>query len=173
MKLRPLWVVLAAGGLLLVVAGLRTLTRPSQASLESPAPAFQLASLGGGLVSLSDYKGQVVLLNFWATWCPSCVTEMPILESLHTRHKARGFTVVAVSVDKEGRKVVAPFVAGLRLTFPVLLASDRTERDYAIYGLPAACLIDARGILRRRYVGEIDPKKVENDILQLLDAKKP
>lgn len=172
MKLRTLWFILAAGGLLLVLAGLKTLTKPSQASLENPAPPFQLAALDGGLTSLSDYKGKVVLLNFWATWCPSCVTEMPALESLHIRHKERGFTVVGVSVDQDGRKVVVPFVVSRRLSFPFLLANSRTERDYGVYGLPASFLIDAQGVMRRRYVGEVDPKKVENDILQLLDGKK-
>lgn len=154
----------------LLAAGLPL--RRSSAALNARAPDFRLAGLGGGLASLSDFSGQVVLLNFWATWCRDCRQEMPALETLYRRLKDRGFSVVAVSLDQDGRKSVAPFVSKLQLTYPVLLVDKKTPSAYGVYGLPTSYLIDPDGTIVRRYVGPVEPEALENDILDLLGKRR-
>jgi thiol-disulfide isomerase/thioredoxin len=87
-------------------------------TLASPrtAPAFSLSTSGGPLMRLTDYRGHVVFLNFWATWCPPCREELPAIERLYRRHKDGGLMVLAVSIDAEGAAVVAPFVAEQQLS---------------------------------------------------------
>lgn len=99
-------------------------------------------------MKLADLKGKVVLLNFWATWCPPCKEEMPSMERLYRRYKSRKFTVVALSVDSEGASVVAPFVKTHGLTFPVALDSKMAVAErYRVRGLPTTFIIDRRGNL--------------------------
>jgi peroxiredoxin len=107
---------------------------------------FALASLSQQTVALSSYKGEYVLLNFWATWCPPCLEEMPSMEKLYQHFKDRGFVVVAVSSDKEGEDLVAPFIDKLGVTFPILL--DTTGEISSRYGaktLPISFLLDREG----------------------------
>ncbi|MBI3553135.1 MAG: TlpA family protein disulfide reductase [Elusimicrobia bacterium] len=139
--------------------------RPS-AELSQTAPGFRLSDLGGRTVSLSDYRGKVVLLNFWATWCDSCKEELPALNELYKRRKG-DFELLAPSVDKGGRAQVMSFAARFEPAFPILLADADTESAYAIRDLPTSFLIGRDGRIARRYVGPIDPKVLENDILQL------
>lgn len=112
----------------------------------SSSQAFSLPSLGKEEVALSSYQGSYVLLNFWATWCPPCLEEMPSMETLYQRFKDRGFVVVAVSSDKEGESLVSEFVEKLGVTFPILL--DTTGEVSAAYGaknLPISFLLDRKG----------------------------
>ncbi|MBI3993519.1 MAG: TlpA family protein disulfide reductase [Candidatus Lambdaproteobacteria bacterium] len=111
-----------------------------------PAPTFDVATPNGALLRLADYRGRVVLLSFWATWCPPCIREMPSLERLHQSLQGRGLVVLAVSLDREGAVTVLPFVQRLALTFPVAL--DPEGRVGALYGaadLPSTFLIDRQG----------------------------
>ncbi len=111
-----------------------------------PAPAFVAAALGGGERRLADFRGRLVLLNFWATWCPPCVEEMPSMEALHQAYRTRGFTVLAVSSDADGARAVAPFVEKLGVTFPVLLdPSGEVAARYGARNLPVSFLLDAEG----------------------------
>jgi len=97
-----------------------------------PAPAFDLETLNGSPTKLSDYKGQYVLLNFWATWCPPCLEEMPSMEGAFQRYKDKGFTVLAISSDEEGKTAVEPFVEKLGVTFPIMFDPDKAVSS--IYG---------------------------------------
>ncbi len=122
-----------------------------------PAPPFQLTGLSGKAVSLSDFRGRVVLLNFWATWCAPCVREMPSMEKLYQAFRERGLVVLAVSLDEEGAAKVEPFVRKLGLTFPIVL--DTAGRVSGIYGareLPASFLIDGGGAVFAAAKGERD-----------------
>ena len=107
---------------------------------------FSVPTLDGGRVRLADFRGKAVLLNFWATWCPPCVTELPALERLHQRHLAQGFSVLAVSLDTVGVAAVAAFVRERGLTFPVGLdpAWD-VARAYGVRALPTTALLDRQG----------------------------
>ena len=122
-----------------------------------PAPDFTFPGLDGKKVSLSDYKGKVVLVNIWATWCPPCVEEMPSMEKLYRKFKGENFEILAVSIDESGLKAVAPFMKKSRLTFPALLDSKGTIKTaYGITGIPESFIIDQQGILIKKIVGPVD-----------------
>ena len=131
----------------------------NQVSLEGdiPAPDFTFPGLDGKKVSLSDYKGKVVLVNIWATWCPPCVKEMPSMEKLYRKFNGKNFEILAVSIDETGLKAVAPFMEKTRLTFPALIDSKGTIKPvYRITGIPESFIIDKQGVLIKKIVGPID-----------------
>ena len=111
-----------------------------------PAPAFSAQRLRGEQTPLSAFRGRYVLLNFWATWCPPCLEEMPSMDALHRDYRERGLSVVAVSSDKEGAAVVAGFVEKLGVTFPILLDPDGSVATaYGARNLPVTFLLDRDG----------------------------
>ena len=122
---------------------------------EKPAPEIRLKDLNGKEVSLADYKGQVVLLNFWATWCDPCRVEIPWLIDLQAKYASRGFTVVGVAMDEEGKSVVAPFIEKERfdvngkqlpMDYPILLGDDEASEKFGgILGYPTSFLISRDG----------------------------
>jgi thiol-disulfide isomerase/thioredoxin len=140
------------------------LTRPKP--VDHRAPAFKLADTAGRLVRLSDYKGKVVVLNFWATWCPECEKELPLLEQAHRKHPEVAF--LAASIDENGRKAVLPYLAQHPITMTVLLADPNSTKDYGVWSIPATYLITRSGEIAKRYVGPIDPLVLENDIVSAL-----
>ena len=123
----------------------------------SVSPAFQLLDLKGNQISLSDYSGKVVLLNFWATWCAPCRVEMPAMESLYQDLHEEGLEVLAISIDPQGMVVTRPFQEAMGLTFTILHDSDyRVGSAYGARTLPMTYLIDRRGIIRQRIFGARD-----------------
>jgi len=119
-----------------------------------PAPNFTLPGLGGKMVSLSDYKGHVVLINIWATWCPPCVDEMPSMQKLYQALKDENFEILAVSIDALGEKAVAPFMKKYNLSFPALMDPDGTIKTlYQATGVPESFIIDKDGILIEKIIG--------------------
>ena len=122
-----------------------------------PAPDFTFPGLDGKMVSLSDYKGKVVLLNIWATWCPPCVEEMPSMERLYQKFKGQNFEILAVSIDEPGLKAVAPFMKKSNLTFPALIDSEGAIKAvYGITGIPESFIIDKQGNLIKKIIGPVD-----------------
>lgn len=122
-----------------------------------PAPDFTLPGLDGKMVNLSDYRGRVVLVNIWATWCPPCVAEMPSMEKLYRKFKGQNFEILAVSIDEMGRKAVAPFMKKTRLTFPALIDSEGAIKSvYRITAVPESFIIDKQGFLIKKIVGPVD-----------------
>lgn len=123
----------------------------------APAPDFVLRDLHGSAVSLKSQRGRVVLLNFWATWCGPCRVEMPAMERLYQEFKDRGFEVLAVSTDAQGRAVTKPFRDSLGLTFPILHDPDfQTGITYGARTLPMTFLVDRDGLIRHRIFGARD-----------------
>ncbi|MFQ5509862.1 MAG: peroxiredoxin family protein [Leptospirillia bacterium] len=121
------------------------------------APDFTLMDLYDRPVHLSDYRGQVVVLNFWATWCGPCRIEMPTLQALHEDMKDRPVSVLGVAGDIDGKPQVAPFVEQLQLTFPSLIDAAGTVQDrYFVNALPMTFLIDRDGIIVYKLVGFFD-----------------
>jgi peroxiredoxin len=113
----------------------------------APAAAFQLASPDGKTLSLDDQRGRVVLLNFWATWCEPCLEEMPAFERVARAYRERGLVVLAVSVDREGASVVAPYLKRHGLTFPVGLDPQQSvARLYRVWVLPSTTILSREGI---------------------------
>jgi peroxiredoxin len=123
------------------------------------APAFSAPDLSGRQVSLDDYRGQVVLVNIWATWCGPCRVEMPSIQALYDRYRDSGFTVLAVSID-QGRgykERVKEFVDELSLTFPILLDPEsRVTRIFRTIGVPETFVIDREGRIVKRVIGAAD-----------------
>lgn len=114
---------------------------------------FTLASLDGGEVSLSDYRGDVVLVNFWATWCAPCRAEIPAFEAAYRAHKDNGFVVLGVNVQ-ESSQMIEPFVEEFAMTYPVLLdEQSRVMEEYRGLGLPMSILVDRDGVIQVRHVG--------------------
>jgi len=131
----------------------------NQVAIENnlPAPDFSFPGLDGKMVSLSDYKGKVVLINVWATWCPPCVDEMPSMEKLYQNFKGENFEILAVSIDEAGLKAVAPFMKKTNLTFPALIDSEGTIKTvYGITAIPESFIIDKQGFLIKKIVGPVD-----------------
>lgn len=118
------------------------------------APSFTLQDLGGAQISLGDFKGKVVLLNLWATWCGPCRKEIPSLERLYQLRKDRAFEILAVSVDRTSPSKVASFVANQQMSFPVLVnpRGDVGQRYWA-KAIPTSFLLDKKGVIRWKVVG--------------------
>ena len=127
-----------------------------------PAPDFKFPDMDGKMVSLSDFRGKVVLVNIWATWCSSCVDEMPSMEKLYQKLKGEDFEILAVSIDSLGEKVVAPFMKKYKLTFPALIDSAGDIRiGYRTTGVPESYIIDKDGILVKKIIGSLNWTKPE------------
>lgn len=126
----------------------------------TPAPDFTLPDLNGINHSLSNYKGKVVFLNIWATWCKPCKDEMPSMEKLYQKFKNRDFVMLAVSVDKDGKKAVEPFMREYGLTFPALLdPAGVTSKLYKTTGVPETFIIDKKGVVIHKVIGPRDWSK--------------
>jgi peroxiredoxin len=120
-----------------------SLIRPKPAK---DAPDFRVQTLDGHILRLADFKGKVVFLNFWATWCEPCREEMPSMERLHRAYKDRGVVVLAISLDSQGASVVKPFVKKFALTFQVGLDPKMAVREtYGVWAVPSTFLIDRNG----------------------------
>jgi peroxiredoxin len=122
-----------------------------------PAPNIILPGLDGKAVDLASYRGKVVFLNIWATWCPTCREEMPSMERLYKEFKGKDFEILAVSIDAPGAKVVVPFMKDFGLSFPALLDPQVTVKNlYGITGVPESFIIDKTGIVQKVVIGPID-----------------
>ena len=151
--------------------------RQARPEIGSPAPAFALTDLHGTQQALQDYRGRVVLLNFWATWCGPCLVEMPSMERLYQELKEEDFAILAVSSDPQGRAVTQPFVESQGLTFPILHDADyRVSGRYGVRTLPMSFVIDRNGTLTHRVFGARDWNSAEARTLLralLRDSKSP
>ena len=111
-----------------------------------PAPSFTLSDANGQSVSLNSYKGKVVLLNFWATWCGPCTLEIPWFEQFEQQYKSKGFEVVGVSMDEDGWSAVKPFIKEHNMNYRVLLGNDSVGQLYGgVDSLPTTFIIDRDG----------------------------
>jgi peroxiredoxin len=125
--------------------------------LGEPAPNFQLRDLNDRLVTLSDLRGKVVLLNFWATWCGPCRVEMPTMERLYHTFVRKDFEILAVSIDAQGVAVTRPFQQEYHLTFPILHDPDyRVGLMYGARSIPMTFLVDRQGVVRHQIFGARD-----------------
>ena len=144
--------------------------RPTQANLVGkPALSFALRHPDGKEVTLADFTGKVVILNFWATWCPPCVKEIPHFIALYEEYKAQGVEMVGISVDREGVDVVKSFVQGHQVNYPILMSDGKVLPAYGgILSIPTTFVIDKEGEIRKQYVGYRDKSVFEADIEALL-----
>jgi peroxiredoxin len=132
------------------------------------APDFTLQDLDGKTVKLSDNKGKVVLLEFWATWCPPCRAAVPGLEQLHKAYKDRGLMVLAVSMDQGGWDEVKSFVAENHITYTVLKGTEAVMEQYKVRSIPMTLILDREGRIVSRYLGMGRDEELEKDVKTFL-----
>jgi len=138
------------------------------------APDFTLKDADGKTVHLSDYRGKVVLLDFWATWCEPCAMEIPWFVDMQRKRKNLGFEALGVSMDDEGWDAVKPFVARMGMNYRVLLGDDEAAQRYGgVDALPTTFLIDREGRIAAVHVGLADRRDIEDGVEQLLRAPAP
>lgn len=130
---------------------------------------FTLTSIDGKIIKLSDYKGKVLILDFWATWCPPCRAEIPDFVALQDQYGKKGLQIVGISVDQGGAAVVKPFAKENNINYPILLTDGKVEAAYGgIRGIPTTFVIDREGNIRNKYVGFTAKGVFEKDIVALL-----
>jgi thiol-disulfide isomerase/thioredoxin len=134
------------------------------AQSESTASDFTLQDMSGKTVSLSDYKGKVVLLEFWATWCPPCRASIPGLEKLNKAYKDKGLVILAVSVDQGGWDVVRSFITEYGITYTVLKGTDDVAEKYQVRSIPMLLVLNKEGKISKRYLGFGSDDDLEKDI---------
>jgi peroxiredoxin len=157
---RVLYSIVLILGLLWIVVSIDRSRSGTSSRIQAPqagflAPDFELGTLTGETIKLSDLRGQAVLVNLWATWCPPCRAEMQTIETVYKEYKDRGFTVLAVNMTyQDNPSAVLPFVNEQGLTFPILL--DRTgemSKAYQLKSLPSSFFIDREGVIEEVVIG--------------------
>jgi cytochrome c biogenesis protein CcmG, thiol:disulfide interchange protein DsbE len=132
------------------------------------APDFTRADVNGKHIQLSKYRGKLVLLNFWASWCEPCREEMPLFSKWQRELGARGLQLIGVSMDDDAREV-HKFLAAYPVTYPVVMGDARFAEHFGgVLGLPLSYLIDAQGLVVARYQGEVDLQKLEVQLMEQL-----
>lgn len=133
------------------------------------APDFMLTDAKGASIKLSDYKGRVVLLNFWATWCGPCKIEIPWFVEFQNKYRDRGLAVLGVSVDENGWETVRPFMAAHNMNYRVAIATGQVARLYGgIASLPTTFIIDQEGKIAAVHIGLVSKTNYVTEILHLL-----
>jgi len=146
---------------------------PASASGDNTiAPDFTLTSTEGKEIRLSDYRGQVVVVDFWATWCPPCKAEIPDFIKLYSQYKDEGFQMLGVSLDQGGLNDVVPFMKERGMNYPVVLGTEEVVSAYGgIRGIPTTFVIDKKGYVRGAFEGYREASVFENLVKKLLDEK--
>jgi len=133
------------------------------------APDFVLTSLDGKEVRLSQFKGKVVILDFWATWCPPCKLELPHFIELHQEFQDDGLVIIGVSLDRTGIREVATFVKEWKIPYVVVMGTGEVVKNYGgIRGIPTTFVIGKDGKIYRKYVGYRKKEVFQNDVTRLL-----
>lgn len=164
---------MTAAAALALVVGLTAQVPDGSALIGKKAPAFELESVGGGKVKLSDLKGRVVVLDFWAVWCGPCETSMPFFQRLQDEYGKHGLEVVGMHVDDR-----MPAVEDLReyleehdIRYRNLVSTFEVDNEFEVYAMPSTYMIDREGVLRKVHVGfnpSTAPAKIERDIREML-----
>jgi peroxiredoxin len=128
------------------------------------ASDFSLQDMSGKTVRLSDYKGKVVLLEFWATWCPPCRASVPGLQKLHMAYKDKGLAVLAVSMDEGGLDEVRSFIKESGITYTVLKGTEDVAMKYDVRSIPMMLVLNKEGKIAKRYLGMGSDEDLEQDI---------
>ena len=171
-------VSLALAALLVALAGCSSSSKTVKAASVKPdqerksAPEFHLKDANGHIVKLSDYRGKVVLLDFWATWCGPCKIEIPWFQEFERQNKDKGFAVIGVAMDEEGWDVVKPFAQHFGINYRLVVGDDSTAQLYGgVDALPTTFLIDREGKIASIHVGLSSKSDFEDGIQELLRGR--
>ena len=140
---------------------------PSQHSLvNNPAKDFELENMEGEKIRLSDYRGHVVVMNYWATWCGPCISEMPVFQKLFDQHNPE---LVVIGIDnQETVEEIRPYIDELNITYEILLDKDaQVHVDYQVFGLPTTIIVDQNGIIKVNHIGIMSEKQLKGYLKQL------
>jgi peroxiredoxin len=140
-------------------------------SRPAPAPEWALRDLTGHTNRLSDYSGRIVLLNFWATYCPPCIREIPDLSAFHRSQATNGVSVIGIASEPDASSVVPDFVKSYKIPYPVLLADAQVVEQYGVLSLPQTFVLDPSGRIVGRFIGRMRTKDLEAAIAPLLAAR--
>lgn len=153
---------------IIVVIFAMALTAAAQIKIGDAAPNFKLAALDGRNVELAKYRGRVVLVNFWATWCTPCQTEMPRFITFQREFGTKDFQVIGVSMD-DSPEAVKRFGAKMKTNYPIVMGTTKIAEAYGgVLGLPITLLVDREGRVAKRYEGVVDLDEMEHEIRKLL-----
>jgi thiol-disulfide isomerase/thioredoxin len=135
------------------------------------APGFTLSDAKRAPITLSDFKGKVVLLDFWATWCAASKVEMPWYVEFESRYRNSGLAIIGVSMDDEGWAIVSSYLEGRPVTYPIVLGDHDVADRFGLASLPVTLLIDRNGKVAAKHFGLVDKADVENEIRKLLKER--
>lgn len=161
MKKTSLWILLTA-----------LLLFPLHGQDFKPAPDFTIKGLNGQDLTLSDYQGKVIFLNFWATWCSPCKAEIPGFIEIFEKYKDRGMVIIGISLDSAGEGKIREFVEEYKITYPVAKGSMGLAREYGTGRvIPETFIIDQQGHIRHKHIGYMDKDTLESYFLELAGVK--
>ena len=167
---RFLKILLSFGLIMAVCACRKGPDSKAAGSSLTQAPDFSLKSLAGTTARLSDYRGKIVILDFWATWCPPCRKEIPDFVQLQKDYGARGVQMLGISLDRGKKTVLKPFAEKYKINYPILIGDGRVDQAYGgITGIPTTFIIDRQGRIVKKYVGYRPKSVFEAAIKNLLE----
>jgi len=133
------------------------------------APDFSLKNFDGGRTKLSDYRGKVIILDFWATWCPPCIKEIPDFVELQKEYGDKGLAILGISLDQNPKQVLPKFIKKYKVNYPILLTDGKVDKAFGgVTGIPTTFVIDQKGEIYKQYVGFRSKQVFETDIKALL-----
>ncbi|MBU0481670.1 MAG: TlpA family protein disulfide reductase [Proteobacteria bacterium] len=153
----------------LLCAGL--LCHVGNADAAKKMPEFSLKTVAGDqVVDSTALRGKILLINFWATWCPPCRKEIPFLMELHKKYQRKEFSVIGISLDQGGKRLVQKFVDKLQINYPIVIGDAKIAKSFGgVVGIPVSFLVDREGNLVKRYDGYVSENILAKDIERLLD----
>jgi thiol-disulfide isomerase/thioredoxin len=160
--------------LLLAALAVGCTSGESGQELSGGAPDFLLPAVDGSMVRLSDHSGKVIIVDFWATWCPPCVEMLPVLSKLHRNFSDKGLVVLSISLDRDGLGALGTFVHENMIPYKVLMGNDKITRSFGgVSSIPTLFIVDREGRLVRKLTGYHSYGELKDQVSKYLEAEEP